>query len=225
MSYTLLSIDPGISALGYAFSTVDITYTVHEANTVHPNKFPNDSVYKREKRLFPQRVLNGKRVSEIFEDLVLTYRPDYITSEDAFFNPLRPNAFIALIIALFAMETSLHKLYRQKAIPDRIGFYKTPPTVVKKILNEDVGGKALKQDMLTALIAKINSGDIQFDIDQLDGLSEHAVDAIGVGYAFTKLWMPMLEANLLDNTMTSVSRSLTKHLIAKKYMTPYLKLK
>lgn len=232
MKYTVLSIDPGSNSFGYAFSEVeDDILTVKEYESLSPSSYPKGSVLRIHRKWYPDRLLTGKIISATIKDLIFTYKPDYITSEDAFYNPARPNAFISLLIAIYAMESAIYRLHADGDIPDpmRARLYKTPPTLIKKVMNYSLGGKSTKLDMLDALVERVNNQTIKFagyktkKMPALTEFTEHSVDAISIGYTFAQLWKPLLDANILEPRMTAFTKSVSKLLKNKKYYSPYLK--
>lgn len=230
MSYTLLSIDPGAHNLGAAISKFDDNnFQVQKFYSLVPSKYPAEM--RKHIKHFTDRTLTGKVISAMVRDLVLEYQPDFIVSEDAFYNPGRPNAFISLLVCIYAAESELYRLLCEDLIsdPDRAKLYKIPPTLVKKIVSDVVGGKASKDDMTAAMEQQVLSGNIKFDAHaegtcpHREAFTEHAVDAICIGYAFTKLWYPIIQAKALPAKITSLNKATKRHLIKNKYHSPYLK--
>lgn len=184
---------------------------------------------KKHSKMFSDRLLTGKVISSLIEELINRYTPTYVSSEDAFYNPARPNAFVSLLIAIYAIESKLYQLYSDDKLPfgKNIKLYKTPPTLVKKIFSMNSGGgKSTKDDMYHNLQDRVNEHDISFvgrdDCPSLEEFTEHSVDAIAVGYAFYKFWIPLLNANVLEKKCTSLSRHMKDRLKKLKYKSPYL---
>ena len=180
-------------------------------------------------KIFSDRLLTGKVISSLTEELIYKYSPDYISSEDAFYNPTRPNAFVSLLIAIYAIESKLYQLYSDNLIPfgKNIKLYKTPPTLVKKIFSmNNAGGKSTKEDMYYNLQDRVREKDINFKgkrgCPPIEEFTEHSVDAIAVGYAFYKFWIPLLDTNILDRKCTSLSKNMKNKLKKAKYRSPYL---
>lgn len=232
MKYTVLSIDPGSNSLGYAFSEINgQSMIVRAYESLAPSAYPKGSDYRKHNKYYPDRILTGKIISRTIKDLVHTYNPDYLACEDAFYNPSRPNAFISLLIAIYAMESALYRLYSDGELKDPMTarLYKTPPTLIKKVMNHDLGGKATKIDMMDALTHRVQEGAISFSgypsrkLPDASTFTEHSVDAISIGYTFSKLWKPILEANILEPRMNAFTKTVSKLLKKKKYQSPYLK--
>lgn len=231
MNYTVLSIDPGTNSFGYAVSQVTENYLeVFEHNTLYPSAYPKESRYRKDHKWYSDRVLCGKVIGKTIFDLVTTFKPDYIASEDAFYNAARPNAFISLLIAIYAMESTLHGMYENGILTDPVTarVFKTPPTLIKKVMSHDLGGKATKDDMTTALRCRVQQKEIVFHGYKVGTMpdstmfTEHSVDAIGIGFTFSKLWKPMLDAKILEPRMTSFTKTVKKLLKKQHYKSPYL---
>jgi hypothetical protein len=231
MTYTVLSIDPGTNSFGYAFSQVtDNNFEVFEHNTLYPSAYPKESRYRKDHKWYSDRVLCGKVIGRTIRELVMMYKPDYIASEDAFYNPSRPNAFISLLIAIYAMESTLHGMYEEGILIDPVTarVFKTPPTLIKKVMSHELGGKATKDDMTTALNCRVQQKEITFRGFKVGKMpdsalfTEHSIDAISIGFTFSKLWKPMLDAKVLEPRMTSFTKTVKKLLKKCKYKSPYL---
>lgn len=230
-AYTVLSIDPGMHNLGYAFSKItDKGFFVIEHGTKQPSKYTG--ILRKHNKHFTDRTLTGKVISSFIEDAIFHLNPDYICSEDAFYNPIRPTAYTSLLIAIYAIESKLYHLYSDGVIAEdtvnSAKLYKIPPTLVKKVMSETVGGKANKFDMYDALKAQTEKGMISFMSERikhcpkLDNFTEHSVDAICIGYAFTKIWKPIIDNNILDKKCTGFTKAIRNHLKKIKYKSPYL---
>lgn len=227
---TILSIDPGTCNLGYAYSQYDSNhgFVVLDYATVQPCKYPDD--LKKYQRHFSGRIVTGLVIQRLVDELLVTYSPTYLCSEDAFYNPARPSAFVSLLIAIYAIESKLFSLHTQGKLQfdTQSKLYKTPPTVIKKIASKQCGGKASKLDMYDALKALVEVEAISFHKKKrgycppLSEFTEHSVDAICVGYAFTQLWIPLFESKLLDKKCTGFSKQMKKQLKKAGYKSDYL---
>lgn len=233
-SYTLLSIDPGINSLGWAISQCYPNQLIIEKfGTLYPTVYPKGSKLKGDSKHYSDRII-GSRILRIWlKEIIATYQPDYICSEDAFYNPGRPSAFTSLLIAIYAMESKLYAMYTNGEIntPESAKIYKLAPTTIKMIMHHElteIGGKAEKSDMTNALRLRVDKKQIKFaqykKFPSIEDLTEHSVDAICIGYGFTQLWKPLLEAEILENRMTAFTKSVRKLLKKKRYKSPFLKL-
>ena len=76
--------------------------------------------------------------------------------------------------------------------------------------------------MYDALKLQTEKGVIKFADQQpgksapLSEFTEHSVDAIDIGYAFTKVWKPIIDNKLLDEKCTSFSKSVRNQLAKNK---------
>lgn len=227
MSYKIVSIDPGFNNLGYAYSEYldNGTFLVRAYETLHPSDHhTTNRVYRR---FFPERILTVNTISKLTHELIKRYKHDYFCCEDAYFNPARPNAYLSLITAIYGIESRLYQTYvdRSKDYPKpaQMLLYKIPASLVKKAFSIQIGAKADKSDMYDALVEHVSLGSIQFvgkkkgycpDISEM---SEHVVDAIAIGYSFTKIWYPILMAKVLDKRCTVINKATRKMLKKKKF--------
>lgn len=230
MSYTLISVDPGMNNLGYAYSEVDDNgnFTVGDYGCLSPSKY--DTSLKKDRKYFTDRILTGKVIRDMTLRMIEKYHPDFFCSEDAFFNPSRPNAYANLLITIFGIESCLYKHYcTHREIDYRSCLlYKIPPTLVKKVFDMEQGGKAGKTDMYMALAAHAKEKHIKFKkhpagwFPKENTITEHSVDAIGIGYAFSRIWYPIIVSSVLDKHCTSINKFVRKRLKEKKFKTLYL---
>ena len=218
----ILSVDPGMHNLGVAFSVLDEEFVVQDYRSLTPSKHPAD--IRKHRKFFSDRTLTGSVISSMIKELVLEFDPDYITCEDTFYNPGRPQAFISLLVAITAMEAELYRMYYAGLIdiPHKARVYKIPPKLIKKVVSENIGGNANKLDMYDALKLQAEKGVIRFagqpvgHIAPLSEFTEHSVDAIDIGYAFTKVWKPIIDNKLLDEKCTSFSKAVRNQLAKNK---------
>lgn len=179
---------------------------------------------------FSDRIMTGKVISRLAEKLIRDYDPTYICSEDAFYNPARPNAYISLLIAIYAIESKLFSMHTEGELSSesQAKLYKTPPTLIKKVVSKPLGGKANKLDMYDALRSLVQAKEISFRgkrkgiCPPLEEFTEHSVDAICVGYAFTKIWLPLIGTKLIDRKCTSFSKQMRNNLKKAGYLSEYL---
>lgn len=218
VDYTILAFDPGMYNLGYCFAHVlDSAFTVVRYGTIHPEEATK---HLARDKYHNDRVINGRAISQTVQKLQEHLQPDYVTSEDAFYNPRRPLAYTSLLIVLYAIESILYKRYLHGDIDiEKSVLYKTPPALIKKIFYPKKTSRATKEDMTEALMMRVEDKTIRFacEVDQ-ESLTEHAVDAIAVAYCFKEVWRPILEQKLLKPSELSFTKAVRKKLHAKKYL-------
>lgn len=209
MTIRVLSFDPGLTLAGWAvcdYKLSDGTINVQRFGDISPNKIAsrvnmNDQVEKYGKRLISLDILE-----DMVQKLVDEYKPDYICSEDAFFNPGTPNAFVALIHWLNTIELLLFKQYDKPLI-------KLPPRTIKHIVSGS--GASGKLPMLQAILA---DGKIVFKQKKTqEELNEHSTDAISVGVAFIRsilITMMTATSNLVLQPPTKEALATAKNKLA-----------
>lgn len=198
-TYKILSFDPGMSTFGFCVSTYDeCRFVIRTAKT-----YNLDEAYKKcspdKKGKYNINCIKSHILYRFVSDLLVKYRPNFIASEAAFYNPGRPSAYASLLRFIYTLDDIVYRGYGKNV-------YKMAPLIIKKVASSNVGGKATKEDMREALNNRISKGYIKssFDIGILD---EHAIDASLVGYAFAKLWIPIITASLLSPKITTYTRS------------------
>lgn len=178
MNYRILSFDPGLSFSGWAYSSVDDSdiFTVEEFGMITPNKTVNHKEYREEVDIYGTRMITLTLLRLMVKDLIDRFKPDYVASEDAFFNPRRPSAYEALIHWILMVSIVLRDDYNKPLI-------KIPPKLVKKYISGD--GTSNKLGVQDAIF---HHKDIHFSIDMNEiELTEHEGDAIAIGYSFWKM--------------------------------------
>ncbi len=227
--YTVLAIDPGMNNLGYSFSIFNQdTQIVVDYGTVQPSSY--EKPIRSRRRYFSDRVMTGRIISKLIVELIDTFHPDFLCSEDAFYNPSRPTAYTSLLIAIYAIESVLYLKYEDGDYEDihETLLYKIPPKLIKKIFAYDAeAGKSTKMDMFEALKKHVASGEtcfmnqVRYELPSIDTFTEHSVDSIGVAYCFSKVWIPIIDEKILPIRETSFTKSIRAHLKKKKYKTQY----
>ena len=157
-------------------------YTVINSNTL-AKKERNDEVktYGNLISLFT--------CEDAINDLIFQWTPDYVASEDAFYNPRMPNAFLSLKLCINAIQRVLYRF--------NLTLYKIPPTTIKQVIfGSGTANKAAVQAGI------MNHEDIAFKEakkKQIGKLIEHEADSIAVCYAFTQLFLPdiLMQKSLL----------------------------
>lgn len=198
-NYTILSIDPGLTTCGYAYSIYDEdAFHVNAAGTTNTEDILRNHP---EKLQYPANTLKSDILADSFQQLIVTYMPQYVVTEAAFYNPSRPAAYASLLRCIFTLE---HVLHTANAV-----LYKIAPMLIKKESQSTAGAMANKDEMKDALLQLTETKDIILseDID-IEELSEHAIDAIHVGRAFTRLWLPLLTAKLIPPRCTTYTKKL-----------------
>lgn len=199
--YKILSIDPGMNTFGYCISTYDeFNYTILDANTYNLEILYKE--FDKCKRYYPIVYTKVAILRKLILKLMNENKPDFITSEAAFYNPSRPAAYASLLRFIHTLEDTIYTVYKKNT-------YRLAPSIIKKISNAHLGGQADKNDMKEALLKNISNKNIKTKID-ISQLDEHAIDASLIGYAFTKLWIPIITAGIVPPKITNYTHTLEK---------------
>ncbi len=179
VTYRIIGIDPGLSNLGVAVFDVDY-YTDRilriEAFTLVNDKLPDRTGFDTD--TVTERTIKLYKLRNTLQELFYRYLPSHVVSEAPFYNRFMPMAFGALneVVAIV-----------HNAVLDwnpNIGFHTVPPLLVKKLVNT----KAVKNDTAKGKelvkLAVSNIPEItSVLVTPIETLSEHAIDAIAVGYS------------------------------------------
>lgn len=183
----ILSFDPGTTNMGWALSEYDLvsgSFIVY-----HHGLFKASKVAKKRKdeiECFGQRLISLTVVAEESAKLLLHHQPNYVVTEDTFFNPRTPNAHIALLLCINSVERTMYHAYHDGKLKHDTAkkLHKISPATIKMIASGS--GSNIKQSVINAVLA---DGAIKFNNpkeDLLTLLTEHEADAIAGGYTFAK---------------------------------------
>lgn len=173
---TILGIDPGLTNTGYNISIYDTnkgTTKVQQFDlitAINVAKKENKKDYKIYGNIIPLFVYE-----RLIDDIITKYQPDYICSEDAFYNPRTPNAFFSLKSCILTIERVLYK--HEKVL------YKIPPKKAKLAIGRATANKEAVQELIQ------NLPDLSFrktDIKSINKMTEHEADSVAITYAFVK---------------------------------------
>lgn len=182
MSYVqtlkVLSFDPGTTVTGWAVSTYTRSshiLTVSKCGEITPirdaKKLNKDECIK-----YNQQLIALDHLYNSVYDLITKNKPDCVVTEDAFLHP-------KFIMAYAALNLCIHTISRAARVHGLI-CEKIAPKLVKKLVSED--GTSNKNSMFDAVTNNpyiiMNNNKCAETIK----LSEHVIDAIGVGYAYTR---------------------------------------
>ena len=175
----ILSIDPGLTYLGYALSEYDTDTNVL---VVHKyGNFQSTAAAKKNKEgcaVYSQQIIALEHLRETIRGIISAWKPEYVATEDAFLNHRFPNAYVSLSLCINAIA---QLCYQEFKLP----VYKLPPCNIKRLVTGD--GKADKVAMQEAVLNNPNIVVRPNKQKPIEHMVEHEADAIGVGYAFTSL--------------------------------------
>ena len=180
----ILSFDPGLSTSGWNYCEYRPKVgemVVVRFGTLYPNKDINLRNSREEVTVYGARIMTLESLRTQFRELMDLYQPDFVVSEDAFYNPTRPTAYCALVQWLTTVALVLHDEYNQC-------LFKLAPKIAKQVVSGFGGAEKLGVQH-----AIMHKDDIRFKqkVDVAD-LSEHICDSIGIGYTFIQEILPSL---------------------------------
>lgn len=180
----ILGIDPGINHTGWNIGLYDVatghltisTYGTIEANTLAKKEMRQDA------KIFGN-VVSLDVYEREFHHICEEHNPDYIASEDAFYNPRTPNAYLSLKLCIHAIQRLLYHQYRKT-------LYRIPPTVAKQaVRGNGMANKLAVQESILALPDLTVKSTKQHPVERM---VEHEADSIAITYTFCKLTLPDL---------------------------------
>lgn len=184
MKYTILGIDPGLTNTGYSVLVYD---TKKDAtNVIAHGMITAISIAKREMRTDVKQYGNiislmvyEKEIAALLE----TYKPDFIASEDAFYNPRTPQAYLSLKLCINAIQRVLYNQVKKN-------LYLIAPTVAKQtVWGRGTANKEAVQESILRL------PDLHIKKSKpkaITNLTEHEADSIAIAYTFIKNTLPDL---------------------------------
>ena len=180
----ILSFDPGLSTAGWNYSEYRPKVgemVVVRFGTLYPNKDINLRDARPDVTRYGARIMTLESLRIQFRELMNLYQPDFVVSEDAFYNPTRPTAYCALVQWLTTIALVLHDEYQQT-------LFKLAPKIAKQVVSGFGGAEKLGVQH-----AIMHKNDIRFKqkVDESD-LSEHICDSIGIGYTFIQEILPSI---------------------------------
>ncbi|WP_396190487.1 hypothetical protein [Flavobacterium sp.] len=172
----LLSIDPGLNNCGLAVINTDNQFTVIETATIkNARKF--DTEEKTLENFFNTRIVKLLHIEKSIRGFLEKYSDiSEVAIEAPFYHASTPMAFSSLLEVVSVIK---HKIF----IPIQINPKMVEPMLVKKMfitekLTKGMNGKEVMKEFLKKRIA---IGDVVYAGD-VEVLSEHEIDAIGVGF-------------------------------------------
>lgn len=182
-NYKIFGIDPGLSNAGVSIYTLD-GYTGQilniEALTLINDRLKDPCEVDFESH--SERTYKLLRLKQAFIELLNYHRPACVSCEAPFYNRLRPMAYGALVEVVSYIYSAVLEYN------GNIRFETFPPMTVKKF----IGAKAIKNNTVKGKIevsdAVSNNPEIMSVLTvPLADLSEHAIDAVAVGYTSCRM--------------------------------------
>ena len=177
--FKAIFIDPGLNNIGISVFTFNNDFDnlkSIDSFTIVVEK--EEDIFGFDEELHGERLHKLIKIQTGIKDICSAHCPVIVGSEAPFYNPLRPNAYRALVEAIMAIQNGIYDYDKN------IKLVQIPPLKVKQAVS--AGSTKGKIDVLTKIkdipeiVSKVTVS--------LDSLSEHAVDSIAVGWSYLKLW-------------------------------------
>jgi Holliday junction resolvasome RuvABC endonuclease subunit len=181
--FKILAFDPGLSNAGWVLISVNLkkdNITVLKAGTIQTSKIVNTVKYEQERAIFGARVVALGALEHTLYDMAEKYQPDFIVTEDAFYHPKRPAAYMALTQWITQLEMAMYR-WRQPV-------FRIPTRLAKQCITS--AGGAQKPDVQQALFSM---PELMIKPKLKIVLKDPNVsDALAVGVTFIKMALPEL---------------------------------
>lgn len=180
-SYVALVFDPGLSNTGWTALELrpgEHKITVLKSGALQLTREVKRVAYNALTERYGVRVITLSMLEDELIKLFDTFNPDFVVTEDVFFNPCRPTAYAALLQWVTILE--------RFALKQKRCVYRVPPKSAKKSLAGM--GDADKNNIQEMLL--VNEG-IKFrHRSAIPDLTEHEADAIAIGWHFFEAIFP-----------------------------------
>jgi Holliday junction resolvasome RuvABC endonuclease subunit len=172
----VLSWDPGLTLagwVGFEYNPNTNEIVVVDFAELQVNRVVDRAAMRPDVEQYGKRVISLSVLEDKANDILLAFKPDYIATEDAFYNPLRPAAYAALLTWIMTLARLCHKGFKKP-------LFKIPTKIAKQAICGS--GGALKFNVQQAIRTNPN---IKFKKPPAEeALTETICDAMAVGYAF-----------------------------------------
>ena len=189
----LLTLDPGLTNAGWVVSEYNLqTKKLHviAVGLIHGNNYAELKAQEEAVSIYGKRMVSLAAIRSGFTSIYEEFKPDFVASENAFFNRFRPAAFVALNDFIGTIRSVLYHRFDQP-------LYLISPKSIKRAV---CIGDAKKQDIANSVR---NHPNISFSMNNIPDV-EHIWDAVGGAYAFTKLYLDKVIKNeSYDNVISS----------------------
>lgn len=179
----ILAIDPGINHTGWSIGSFDPSsnmLSIPMYGEIQAHNLAKKEL-RKEFREYGSLVSLSLYARE-FDALFDHYTPIYVASEDAFYNPRTPNAFLSLKLCIHTIQRLLYLRGMR--------LYLIPPTVAKQaVWGKGTANKLAIQESIQNLPDLTIRATKQHPIEEMQ---EHEADSIAIMYAFTKNILPDL---------------------------------
>lgn len=172
----ILGLDPRIGICVVEYNTITNQFTVLYFRTLSTTKFNKED--RGNANTFGKSLIFLEVTKSVLEEVMITYSPDVVVSEDAFLNLKFVPAF--RVLCNWVCIVSLYLYENHKKILNVLA----PKKIKKIIANHD---NASKEEMYEALMKLVEKKEVIFlDDNYKESLTEHSVDAICVAISWIK---------------------------------------
>lgn len=175
----ILGIDPGMHFTGYSFGSYDIETSIYTINDY--GVFSADALTKKENKEELKvygNIITFETYEREFNKLVDKYKPQFVVSESAFYNPRMPNAFLSLSLCINAMKRVLRK--------HCMTLYTVAPREAKSTVSTGSADKLAVQEG----IHKLKDLKIKHTkATPVEKMVEHEADSCAIAYTFVKNYL------------------------------------
>ena len=186
--FKILAFDPGLTSTGWSLLESEIgsqDVVILKIGELHPGQLADRAAYRDEVNKFDKRVVTLRLLREGVAGLLNEFNPDFVTAEDIFINPRRPQAYGGLCMAICMMKMICRDVSNKRLV--------TIPTKIAK-LDIAHSGSSGKRDVMESVT---NHPNIKFASNDLRlNLSEHEADSIAVGWSLTKRYKDLIAKEL-----------------------------
>jgi Holliday junction resolvasome RuvABC endonuclease subunit len=179
----ILSFDPGLTCTGWALTEYNTTTGkafVSKRGKIEGKRALNK--YKEKLVLFNKSYIQLTHLEEELFNL-MRYKPDYVVTESAFWQPGRTAAYAALVLCIHTIE---------RVIGTNLGLpvFKLAPQCIKRIVTDH--GQASKITVQEAILLNPDIELKETKQNPIEKMVEHEADAIACAWAFIKCDLPSI---------------------------------
>jgi Holliday junction resolvasome RuvABC endonuclease subunit len=171
----LIAIDPGLNNVGVAIFVIDLVTKEIEsiqALTLRPDRLIDDCPLDEE--IHEERLVKRHQIAKAWRSILDTEQPQRVASESPFFDRRKPSSFAILTEVMTTLLDTMLLHNRQ------LKLHLVPPLKVKQYLG--VAGQKGKEPVREAMEKQEKV--LKVLQPSIDLLSEHAIDAVGVGLTY-----------------------------------------
>jgi Holliday junction resolvasome RuvABC endonuclease subunit len=179
----ILSFDPGLTCCGWSLAEYNLEtghiYIIKRGKIEGARGLIK---FKEKQVIFPRQFIQLEHLElEVLE--LMRYKPDYVVTEAAFYQPGRTAAYAALLLCIHTIEkvvaVTLHK-----------PLFKIAPKAIKRLVT--LQGDSDKLTVQEAILTNPYITLKETKQNPIEKMTEHEADAIGAAWAFVKNDLPSI---------------------------------